>query len=270
MKTTNLITLVMTLTVGIILAGSLLGPIVEGSSAPTEVKYYNGDGTETYIVETPVKDHTFAYVDATNVSIDGVTYDFDGLTLSRVICSESVFLNSNAGYVCIDNIVNTALAEGWTATYTSGIFSITIGEDTYTSTHTDTWAVIYAGTGGTHVLANTTDGARYVNDISDAIWVRNATSSLVYGIYNGEGWFHAGSSTTSAYTLTPVDGTDFYTVKDASVRNGSNSLTYAFVPTYVVQLIPKDYAPLLQAIMPLIIIALVMGAVAAIYLRRDD
>lgn len=302
MKTTNLLTLVITLTVGIILAGSILMPIVEDAqnkagettlnnqaiagNLPYEIWdgeaitfYFNGGGN--YSAETL----------NTNYTING---EPNGLGISTpnqtLLFASNAFCARIGGSDSSHLIIQSQYIE--TATQYAGSkftfevdaeknYTLVIGtNDPITYTGSLDW-LVYAIPGGAAnllQLANASDPF-YTSDSTDMIVLGNiyttGDNDTFYAYFNGELSVNETYADVSSVDIekTAVKGySDLYTTT-VTVNIGDES----FTPYYIIA--PKsieahsttgaEYA-LYGAIPVLVIISLVIAAVGAVMVKRND
>lgn len=258
---TNILGLVVTLVVGIILAGSLMMPAISDASS---IKYTNvaSNGVE-YIYSdnfTVSKEAS-----STDVVINGVTFTNAGPN-ALILAPETIlyqtgnpinFFDSTGAYT---NLTNVAFS----GTCTDGTFVYTIGTDeAVTVTLTDPLVAVKSG--GEYVSINS--GSANVRDGADIIsWTWTSGANI---LYNG-----------SEVVVTPTSevDTDFaYTIADGKVSFNSLAFTYGetTIPGNTL-IVPKsyaianEYATLYSAIPVLVIVSLVLAAVAVIINSKRD
>ena len=256
----KLITLCITLVVGIILTGAILVPAIDDASS---TKYTN---VASNGVEYVYSDNFTVSKEAssTDVVINGVTFTNAGPN-ALILAPETIlyqtgnpinFFDSTGTYT---NLTNVAFS----GTCTDGTFVYTIGTDeTVTVTLTDPLVAVKSG--GEYVSINS--GSANVRDGADIIsWTWTSGANI---LYNG-----------SEVVVTPTSevDTDFaYTIANGKVSLSSLVFTYGETTiTGNTLIVPKsyaidnEYATLYSAIPVLVIVSLVLAAVALIVNKRD-
>lgn len=309
MESKNLLTLAITLTVGIILAGSLLMPVI--SDATTTEKTFDNTANALFQVEklddsseyTFVWDHT----DPTHATVNGSTVTLKNAT---VLCSTDSFLfrfgsdtasgsyiqsiGANIGMIVSEKGTNegdlTITASGGTFT-----FETVKGGTTATKTldFTEGYGIVAEGS---YVMKSPTQTAYMLKD--SPIVAMGLTS--LDGVWNN---LFQITGTVEEVTITQIIPTPAtYTISDIVINSQANDkyidlysldsitfvatqiadntkvhdCTYNFfiVPATVTAELSQHLSPgeiaIMNALPVLIIVALVMMAAGALYLKRDD
>lgn len=280
---TNVLTLVITLTLGIILAGSLLMPVISDAqrTAGEEVHYDNIQSGYNYRLTEKNE--------AVTVAITGsggdIYYNGEIITDSGFcVYSDSVSIRADSInrflYVSTPTQAlefRVSWASNYTFIYSNGICTITnVGTSTVLETAPYTWLYVPDDSG--EWVTVTGSSTHYVNSINDIIcngYYSTGENDTGYTVRNGVATVSDSTYTAGLeYTLTPVAGTtDVYTVATFKVLVDDESFTPWFM------LIQRDivgheasgaaYA-LYGAIPVLVIIGLVLAATAAIVVKRND
>lgn len=296
MKTTNLITLVITLTIGIILAGSLLMPVVDNSTATT--KTILNTGSEFVSADSDDTDtHTIIIsMDADSkltITTDGeavVLPDFSLYGAASILYGENTFVRvSSAGVVNVYGRTNASTYGNQTIGTASAANPITIsitGTTATISTYTIPDVQVFIAAEGPYVL---TKNPYVLEDSMVFIGAVNTISGtgIAFDIYGplddliGKGVWPNGrgigditptlsNPTTNLYK---VDKIEAEATNDGNVF-GTMTITYFVAPKEITydnaEYIGDQYAGILGAIPVLIIAALVVAAAGALYLKRDD
>ena len=305
MEKTNLLTLVVTLTVGIILAGSLLMPVL--SDATTTERTFTNDG-KSYIKTDSNGIYTLTWdpADPENAIVNGESFTIwspeDGTkNISIVMIPEIGILRYNHGPNAGDFI--SIQAVGFAYSFTQS-FTLTYENGTYTfvgaTTVTGTSDAIYAiGPNGDFVLKNPTDAA-YVNPDSEIIGMGVTTVTFWNNGFQVSGTaddievyvYNLGSG-TSAIVTSDVESDytvlskylDLSTIKQVTFTATATptegdpvvkdcTYNYFLVPYNVTAELSQHLDPaeitLLNALPILIIIGLVLAGVGAIFIRNRD
>lgn len=316
MESKNLLTLAITLTVGIILAGSLLMPVI--SDATTTEKSFSNDGF--YTMDKIESDSEFVLswnpAEPASISIDdkkidlstrglanGLSYTVFGgdnfvLRLSPSSIGTTIqFFGSKTtspGFIAADTVSNSTL----TATVTGGNITIASTDPNYPNSATfaisDNTYCINVEDSGKYVMKKATETA-FIETNTDII-VLDGMSSLAgdVGIYadgkiNGDldATVFRGDTTYPVtfsdwtYSTSPVNGyIDLVKLEKVVFTATQNStdytVTYSYfiVPSTVTAELSNHMTPgeiaILNALPILIIVALVVMAAGALYLKRDD
>ena len=294
---TNLLTLIITLVVGVILAGSILAPIVSDYGGDTVV--HNSLGHRAKLVEdadSTEETHTIRVTYLTpSITIDDVEIEGTEGTWYDLIISDSFALHyqwkenatisvttfsvsNNKGVIDVLYDVTTFTISGNTTTYNFGNATVTRIMSWYS----------YYDESGDHVNALMYQGIPvttvYLKSIEDVRgYTIDSTYNKVYGFIGDtvEADKHAGvegreltatyslgeySSNSEIKTLSIGRSTGDYTIVD-----GETTYPFSFVLPYEVTAPNslKEYSALLTAIPLLLIIGLVITSLGAIYLRRE-
>lgn len=304
MEKTNLLTLVVTLTVGIILAGSLLMPVL--SDATTTEKTFVNTGTFNLGVFTPDDEYTLTFDSSDGViTVNDVEVPaFDTLNKSFSIISTDNFLarygsNPSAYFLqCIgkdsSNIFFADSGVTVTITITSGNLSINwVKVDSTSFTKTVSFTEMYA-------IVPTVDEA-VMKASADVVYIKGDSEIYASGLTNVTAWnnmFHfegnykdgitiSSPSLPSAtydnieWNIEAVSGyVDLYklTSIEFDITNSGTTVhaTYSFfgVPEKVTaelsQHLDAGEIALLNALPVIVIIGLVLAGVGAIFIRNRD
>ena len=281
----KLIPIVITLVVGIILAGSVLMPVLNDAKKTIgdEVTYTNGTigtyrlaetdedltitmtkGSGTWTIDingdsfqtTNDGNLNLLYSDAIvitkNNSGDGLTINYNGVASTNSTTKEIIFSD---GTVKFDEVVNDTHT-----TYYEGAYSWVYLPDT---------TGIYVNHTGTEAF--------YVKSIDDVIMggaYISGENDCQYSFHDGELKTTWEGETSITYDMELVDGTtDIYKVSNVLIHIGDESFTpYRYLtPASVTghEASGASYS-LLGAIPVMVIVALIMGAVAMIVVKRND
>lgn len=282
---TNILTLIITLVVGVIFAGALIAPVISDAQKTIgpEVEYTNaGHG---YALISSNSDITATLTD-TSITIGENEYTSDGSTY-WMIASDTFAIWYGGGVnhpiLITDRTNEGELYQPWidtaSITMSNGTYEITytpVGEgaieETYTNTYT--WIMVPSENGEyISVDAGSTNYIKSLNDLIFSGYYSTGENDTYYSLKNGTA--KAGEYTASVSgTLTLVEGTtDVYTVTNPLMHVGDEEFT-PFM--YLVKQNVTGHAAsgasysLLGAIPIMVIVALVMVAVGAIAYRRAD
>lgn len=295
----NILTLAITLTLGVILAGSLLMPVIEDTQETIgpEVTYTNK--------MTSSNQYRYDYVDsleltATASETDGVSYDFvingkeitligdymlavasDGIVIQIGTAGQFAYSTYMETYASEPNLSPTTYPEV-TLTMSGGSWSLKAG-DTTLKDGTYTWIVTYKDD-GRYVAHNSSVVGAYCHETpSDFIVYGGGYSSgdldtfysygrgkLTVAVSDYEG--------TLNWNTTLVDGTtDVYKVTtcNITISDGENNETYTPYRCLYLYEVTGHAASgaaysLLGALPIMVIVGLVLAATAAIMVKRDD
>lgn len=296
---TNLLTLAITLTIGVILAGSLLVPVINDAQKATSDVITNEtsgltfklDGNDDYeIVTAPL---------GANWTLNGEIYNFNTVA-DTIIITDQCRVVKNGGYLQLFDATGIRISNLPTST-NKFVISYDASEkefsvvnypsydegETAANTYTYTVAnILYFIPGGDYGAINTNgdpDVTYYVNDLKQVIAGGAYTTGDLDTSYFAEGttvyvgqssYTAAGTATTtkykdytdaivgSSYSITVTDGTDSETFTPYTV----------FVPLKVIAHTSEQNGQiaLYGAIPILVIVGLLMAAIGAIYTKRDD
>lgn len=307
---TNVLTLVITLVLGVILAGSLLAPVVsEAQNTMTAVTYTNEGYMDMDKMSYLDADYTLEYnnnvvtvtTGGKSFNIDGANFSFDPRVMlfdqGRIGITHGTGTITNVGYVDIfdETNANHAIKTGGTVTYTHADQTLTIVTQpgataiTYQITH-----AIGAVENGQYVqiAANGFNQRYYTESLAESgklgyFWGAITYNSATYHVTISEGEIYspqldaAGIEWTGSITIggspTLVEGTtDIYTggVPACTITIGGSEYNTNVIYAAILKDIPghevSSTSSLLGVIPILVIVAILMTAVGAIALRRND
>lgn len=306
MEKTNLLTLVVTLTVGIILAGSLLAPVV--ADATTTERTFVNDGA-FYVEVDPSETYTVEYDKAADL---GVVY----------INGEPLSVNFSTGYtiLAIDNAIlrlqsgDTTIQYKGNGSYITGIknLDITVANGTITGTYIGTSNVETAWPTTTYTECHIASPAKQdfvMTEYNSTVKMKGDSEIFAFGqtsvknntvllLFKIEGNIKDGVTVTAlgsssgvvdsnavvsdlTINATPVNGyIDLYDLSSITFNVGYEDTTTAV--TYSAYIVPESVTAelanhfnsgeiaILNAIPMLIIIGLVLLGVGAIFVRNRD
>jgi len=296
---TKLITIVLTLVVGIILAGSVLMPVLNDAK-----KTIGDEVTYTNYLMTSNQNH-YDYVDsveltATASETDGISYDFviNGNPITLIsdymlaVASDGVVIQiGNAGqFACSTNLetyasepnLNPTTYPTVTLTMNNGEWSLNAG-DTVLKSGVYTWVVTYKEN-GRYVAHNSSVVGAYCHETpSDFIVYGGGYSSGDLDTFYsyGQGKLTVAVSDyegTLNWNTTLVDGTtDVYQVTtcNITISDGENDETYTpYRCLYLYEVTGHEAGgasySLLGAIPVIVIVALIVAAIGMVAIRRND
>lgn len=295
---TNALALIITLVVGVILAGSVLAPVIADYGGDTVV--HNSLGHRAKLVEdvddSTEETHTIRVTYLTpSITIDDVEIEGTEGTWYDLIISDSFALHyqwkenatisvttfsvsNNKGEIDVLYDVTTFTISGNTATYNFGNATVT---------RTMSWYSYYDESGD-HVNALMYQGIPvttvYLKSIEDVRgYTIDSTYNKVYGFIGAtvEADKHAGvegRELTATYTLGEYSSnSEIKTLSigrstgDYTIVDGGTTYPFSFVLPYEVTApnALKEYSALLSAIPLLLIVGLLITSLGAIYLRRE-
>lgn len=284
---TNILGLLMTLVVGVILAGALLAPVI--SEAQTTM------GDPITKTNEGTNDIAYGIVSSTEITItNGTTVSVDGNALVRstdvayIFCTDSAFgwLSGSNSLIFIageSRAQNTTLVVDTTKSATisaaDGTLTVTLGDNTYTASYE--WLLVPSAN-GEYVQALTLNDRNYYLDNSKDVIILGGdytTGDLdtFYWYYNGETKAQDGKIMSVGFAKTLVDGTtDIYSGHPVvTITDGDDTESFTPYRTFVKENIAghatagASYS-LLGAIPIMVIVAILMAAIGAIALRRAD
>lgn len=305
MESKNLLTLAITLTVGIILAGSLLMPVI--SDATETEKTFVNEGVFNYGLFTPDDEYTIEFTQATGTLIvnDEEVTPIPGVSVTEgknysVVASDNFLLRfgSGAGAFFLqiigtdadDNSIAIVLNTGTcTGTINDGNFEVTYGTTTKTFEFTEIYgivkdpsvAIMKAAANEVYIKGDSEIYASGVTNVSawnnlfhfegtykDGITI--SSPNLPDATYDNIEWnIEAVPGYVDLYKLTSIE---FDITYDETTVHATYS--YFGVPSSVTaelsQHLDSGSIAILKALPVLIIVALVVMAAGALYLKRDD
>lgn len=278
---TKLIPIVLTLVVGIILAGSVLMPVLSDAqkSVGEKVTYTNespeylslSDGDVTILLSSGVltingETHTIASTDTIIYLSDYYTLYYNGTNFY------STYLNQTSG-------VRNVTAASVTVSDSKLTASVTYDNNTtQTASDIPLRFSFYVDPDGEYARFNTSAMQPYVKSIDDVF----AGGSYYTGDNKTYYWFYEGEAGgysedyTYAFnaTLTPVDGTyDVYTISNCTMSVGDEDFApYHMVVKKTIDGVAEKGAAysLLGAIPVMILVGLIMAAIGMITVGRRE
>lgn len=303
MESKNLLTLAITLTVGIILAGSLLMPVLNDYS--DETKTINNIGS--YFATPDGEDHTLVFTKEGYATVDGVNVEYpEGFGTGNqknatVMVGTDWMLRLENGYARLisagpsNNYAQENIGDsGITATISGTTVTVTISGSTKTLTDLKyylapegDWVLCYNPYikadsplfGGIRGQGNNSDNNSYdcfeviSGDVTNGFEAEECrvvifTSPSTFSSINATYEINTETVTTDLLKLNSiVQGITFDDDSTATV-----TISYLLAPKTITYTNPNDLHQdaLLSAIPIMVIIALVVMAAGALYLKRDD
>lgn len=291
MEKTNLLTLVVTLTVGIILAGSLMMPVIADAQltagpattltnekyASENYKYNIWDGSDIVLEYTPSPDISTPGI----FTVNGESVTLLGIS-QRIVLASNDFASRSGGTAV--SVLNSQFVESttqlgntaFTYTITNKEYTLELGNNTYTGTVD--W-LVYATDDGDANLVQLKDTNAFYTSYQDKIVVlgniyTTGDNDTFYSYFGGDLTVNAAYADESSVDLTKVrkDGyTDIYNTT-ITVNVGDESFTPFFIlAPEVVNGHEADATFSLLGVLPiLVIIGLVLAGMSAIFVRTRD
>lgn len=279
---TNILTLVITLALGVILVGSLLAPTISDATQSMEKVERDQANIVNLMSETSeltlTFDHSTRAIALNDVALENLT-DHEILLVSDKVCVEKVTILSGPSLqIWADGLesltisgvnYDTSIAlSGGTLTFTNG---------STTETYTTTFAYIYDKSGDYAAIKDGYTNAVKVNDgdkvvlydnggwyaISYAPVVVTATSGEVTGTITE---YAVNGTTGTAVDLTATFATGSF---DNLTITSTQPTLQAIAPATYTDYESNGYGALLGAMPILVIISLVLVGVSAITTRKD-
>lgn len=298
----KLITIVLTLVVGIILAGSVLMPVLNDATKTTDTFENSGYfHMEKYGTD---EDVTIVWDPATpkQISVNGVTY-LPATPVNQfvnvAIGDDWYFRYADGGsntyvqvsYSGIDQVAGSN-SDGQTVTVTcsDGTATITKGTTTQTATYTELYVI--SGDDGAYIMKNANESVTVAGDTefiglgSTALGTGKAVLKVTGNVDDGADVTVIGT-TASEIEISDINvaavsmtGHNGYTLSNVTFTITADAVEYPATYSYFIapasvtlelaeHLTPGQIA-LMGAIPIMVIVALLMAAVGAITLRRND
>lgn len=303
MEKMNALTLIITLVVGVILTGALLGPVVKDATQTTTTFSNEGYYEMTYDERDEVTilwEYSSPYqLKVNDVVVPIPEENFSSSMRKTVLMGDDFILRTNkgGGYPLLQftNPTKSVYSDSspdspkdMTIVCSNGSYTVTAGTNTATGTYTELYTVSNDG----EYVMKYTDQPAYV--LGDSEFVAMGTSSLAgntvgikitgtyddgadVSVWQGEDWVFSNiavnatevSGYNNLYKLTTITA-------DATLDENSGSITYSYflVPSKVTAELSQHLSPgeisLVGAIPILVIVAILMAAIGAIALRRAD
>lgn len=283
MEKTNLLTLVVTLTVGIILAGSLLMPVITDATT-TEKTFENG---KLYYMTDLGEDSITYTFDGTKWIVDGEDANFVISDATTLIAGNDFIVRSNGqvrGSTTINptNMEITVTASGVSGTYNSGANTISISADVYYCAVTEKTDYVLCPYNvpvylhkDSEILADGQSGIssgnatvfRIEGSIDDGFTVTPVNSGVTVSdlVCNYE-------AVDGYIDLYKVNSITFKTTYNAEERTQTYSsyIVPASVTSELTNHLNNGEIALMNALPVIVIIGLVLAGVGAIFIRNRD
>lgn len=285
MEKTNTLTLIITLVVGIILAGSLLMPVLNDATDNTIV-YKNDD---TYRMSPLGEQTIIVHYENSEYTVNGVTFDRNSRPITQndtlMIFAVSHAQRSGYEYVIDEN----------------GYHRYNIGIDAVLE-------VTYDGANHKATVESTTSGTTYTGeyDLTSEVYYADPNGEYIWqselgdGLYIGDDWtkFNCWSDGSNAFysvigdtvkvdgvedadavidkVLTPIDHITgiqkltSYSITTDETEHDCRGYIVAREVSGTTDVSLHEYSALIYVIPVIVIVALIMAAVGAIALRRAD
>lgn len=298
---TNILTLAITLTIGVILAGSLLVPVINDAQNNTSDAITNNvtpsatfkiDGNDDYLFETNPNYALFKIngqtVDIRNWDDVGPVIVTDKCRLDKAGHIYGLFDATGARIINVNttsqNIVCSYDASEKEFTYV--LYTDLTNSEVYATYTYDVENIVYALPGGDYGAISTggdPDVTYYVNSLSQVIAGGAYTTGDLDTSYFAEGStvYVGNSSYTGSGTAVTAKYKDYIDVITGSsyaitITDGEDSETFTpytvFVPLTVIAHTSEQNGmiALYGAIPVIVIVGLLVAAIGAIYTKRDD
>lgn len=296
---TNILTLAITLTIGVILAGSLLMPVISDATT-THVTFENAGYFDMKYTETESVSLSWDHTDPHNITINGevVALEESPAAPRTIICGDSWFVryggDSLAWYASSGSAAGASVAGETDATLTAANGSVSFTGGTTTRTGTYTYLYVVAEDG--EFVMKTANDKAYLNGdstiyamgltsnvLSQDVYVKSVGTpddGITSTVFRYSGATPITVKSVSDSFVTESAYLDLYSIEKfvITVTNGTNDAdliySYFIVPAEVtaekaVHFTDGENA-IIAAIPVLIIAGLVIVAAGALYLKRDD
>lgn len=275
----KLIAIVMTLVVGIILAGSVLMPVVNDArtTTSTEVNYTNEEATFRMAGASDVVTLTLS---SGTVTLNDVA--IEKISNSNILLSDAVSLDQ---FQYQGNWLNRMWFKDSTALQYPSAFELTFENGTVSGTVTISNETTDIDTTYSYLFYADSEGD-YIqmtnNDWANGVYLNNANQLILSGLYTtGEndttysyvnGVFTTGGDYTGSVELTTEKvGMDVIKATALTVTIGEETFTpfRALVPMTVVGHTETPASSLIGVIPVLVIVSLVVAAIGMVVVKRD-
>lgn len=270
---TNILTLIITLVIGVILTGSLLMGVISDSEKTlgTPVDYanstYNG-----YVGTYDIKD---GFTITNSNVVDGEALVDSANTANRLVFTDTFYVTYRSSGAW--QIISADGVESGTDTLAC---TASNGAATFTSTslgtkeYTYSIAYVFSGTDGEYIINSSFTHSRtiYVTDISDVFLATNQTvGDTTYFVTIKDGKITSGSTEgTMTYTTSEVGnakGVVEVTSLVPNINGADINLAILLVPASVTGYEPNANTALVGAIPVLVIVALVIACIAVLRVK---
>lgn len=286
MEKTNLLTLVVTLTLGVILAGSLLVPVVNDAIEDNHTTLVNNTGLKWHMVEpeetiTASWDGTKCLLNGEEITF-GSTYSF--ITADTFCCrwtsSSRPAYVFNLGYAEDDTPLPYTSYQTWSLTAGNGSATLTnLADTTQTATVEYSWLFIPTATSsGPSDWVMTNGSSSYYVTEDTPIYISSTDGRIIIqGKYGDLSVTTNGDEAVYTVTAQEISGYEekVWKVEKFTVT-GYNDTEYTFNRMIFPQQIvltnegTAEYNALYAAIPILVILGLVVSAIGAIFVRTRD
>lgn len=275
MKTNKLITFSVSAVLVVVLAATVLMPVLEDATNDYTTTYYNTPSGGMYYTGDDAE-HTISYVAGdTKITVDETNYTLGGTAIYAI--SDAMIILANTNGITLFNgatkVLNNNTAYDATITFSEGTATLVCNGTTTTGDYT--WSHIVNPTGDYVLASITADSTVYYKDISEI------TTAQVYGgkqivMYDGEATLSGVESTITMTTVTQANTNNEikYISGAISISDGETTLNPSYVAAKASVTYEDPMGPQLSALLSpipvLIIVSLVIAALGiAVNARRD-
>lgn len=279
---TNILTLVITLTLGVILVGSLLAPTISDATQSMEKVERDQANIMNLMSETSeftlTFDHSTRAITLNDVALENLT-DKETLLVSDKVCvKKATVLSAPSLVIWADGLESETISginKDISISLSSGTLTFTNGD--YTETYTTTFAYIYDKSGDYAAIKDNYTNAVKVNDGDKVVlfnnmgWWANSYAPVVVTATSGEVTgaiteYAANGTTGTAVDLTATFATGSF---DNLTITSTQPTLQAIAPATYTDYESNGYGALFGAMPILVIISLVLVGVSAITTRKD-
>lgn len=277
----NLITGILLATVAIILTASFLVPVLDSNTLKSK-EFANNVGT-LYYNDVDAADISVSLGDNFAVNIDGTPLEINHYN-PIAICDSFILVRDDANGINICSPVENKFILGSTtgATFTltmeNGNYTATLGDQSFSGTYSDLYV---RGATGDYIQQNAATinpGDKGIAYIGAATWGAKQGIATISDL-------DSGSTTYSLKTYTDFQvtgSTDTTLTWDVHNNdNGSYDVSYdvdgaevspivLLLPAEYYTYVDNEYNGLLNAIIPLVIVAIILGVLGMIYVKRSE
>lgn len=278
----KLVSLVITLTIGVILAGTLLAPAISDATQSMEKVEREQSNIMNLMSETSeftlTFDHSTRAITLNDVALENLT-DHEILVVTDKVCVEKASIGSAPSLTIwadgLESLTISGVTKDTSISLSNGTLTFTNGDDT--ETYTTTFAYIYDKSGDYAAIKDNYTNAVKVNDGDKVVlfdnggWYAKSYAPVVVTATSGEVSGTIDEYASNATTSTEVDLAVTFTAGsfDNLTITSTQPTLQAIAPATYTDYENHGYGALFGAMLVLVIVSLVLAAVTAVARRNN-
>ena len=264
---TNILTLLITLVVGVIMCGALLAPVISDAQHSLTTTTYSNEKATSWnvgLVEDE-QEHTLTFSDNT-LTIDGEIYQAHSWTNAAMVTDTFALyaVGTNLAVVDPSGGYNT-YGTGHTITATLTPTTVNYSIDGTAGTTPITWAFLPSETGDYVYNSDLSAHPAYISDLSQIY----ACTFGAGAVSVSDGKVHFGGNEYDLTGVTSEVATGVLSLSQWGIGGTSSYRTSALVPNEIVITTESESATLMGVIPIIVIVGLLLLAVRTVYSNRE-